>query len=70
MRSRWGGEIGRRARLRIWFRKEYGFKSLPQHHLPAGLSSRDRPDEFSEQSGPHAGHGFIVCYSAASLRFQ
>lgn len=29
--TRSGGEIGRRARLRIWFRKECGFKSLPEH---------------------------------------
>ena len=27
------GEIGRRARLRIWFRKECGFKSLFEHFL-------------------------------------
>ncbi len=27
------GEIGRRARLRIWFRKEWGFKSLRPHHF-------------------------------------
>lgn len=28
------GEIGRRARLRIWFRKECGFKSLFEHFFP------------------------------------
>src|SRR5690349_6506397 len=27
------GGIGRRARLRIWFRKEWGFESPLSHHL-------------------------------------
>lgn len=33
-----GGEIGRRARLRIWFRKECGFESHPEH-FPSFLIS-------------------------------
>ena len=36
-----GGEIGRRARLRIWFRKECGFKSLPEHFLES-IIMKDR----------------------------
>ena len=27
------GGTGRRARLRIWFREEWGFKSLHPHHF-------------------------------------
>ena len=34
------GGIGRRARLRIWFRKEWRFKSSRAHHL---FSSFIRP---------------------------
>ena len=34
LRSGCGG-TGRRARLRIWFREEWGFKSLHPHHLLA-----------------------------------
>ncbi len=38
------GEIGRRARFRIWFRKEWGFESLRPHQaltLPQGLKNAD-----------------------------
>ena len=36
-----GGEIGRRARLRIWFRKECGFESHPEHYPPSTLREFD-----------------------------
>jgi hypothetical protein len=39
-----GGEIGRRARLRIWFRKECGFESHPEHSPSPTFGE---PDEFS-----------------------
>lgn len=41
------GEIGRRARLRIWFRKECGFKSLFGHFLNEGdLAGAELPSLF------------------------
>jgi hypothetical protein len=34
------GEIGRRARLRIWYRKVCGFESLSGHLLPVPQMTR------------------------------
>ena len=40
--KRSGGEIGRRARLRIWFRKECGFESHPEHSPTPSLEEADK----------------------------
>ena len=40
--KRSGGEIGRRARLRIWFRKECGFESHPEHSPSPSVGESDQ----------------------------
>ena len=39
--KRSGGEIGRRARLRIWFRKECGFESHPEQFPSHSVGESD-----------------------------
>jgi hypothetical protein len=39
--KRSGGEIGRRARLRIWFRKECGFESHPEQFPSPSVGESD-----------------------------
>ncbi len=48
-----GGEIGRRARLRIWFRKECGFESHPEHFPSLFDFDRRRNRFWNSKPSPH-----------------